>query len=112
MSTRSRLDVVIAREVPAGAHLLDVREPDEWAAGHAPGAAHVPMMQIPARLDEVPVDREVVVVCRVGARSANVVAYLRANGFDNVHNLDGGMLDWAAAGRPLVSEDGSAARIA
>jgi rhodanese-related sulfurtransferase len=98
-------------EVSADAHLLDVREPVEWAAGHAPQAQHVPMMQIPARLDEVPGDRTVVVVCRVGERSARVVDFLRANGFDDVHNLDGGMLDWAAAGLPLVSEDGSAARI-
>ncbi len=99
-------------EVPDEAYLLDVREPAEWAAGHAPGAYHVPMMQIPARLDEVPGDRPVVVVCRVGERSAHVTAYLRANGFDNVQNLDGGMQDWVAAGRPLVSDDGSPAWVA
>lgn len=98
-------------EVPATAYLLDVREPDEWAAGHAPGSYHLPMSQLPARLDEVPAERDVVVVCRVGARSAHVVAYLRANGFENVANLDGGLAEWAAVGKPLVSEDGRAGRV-
>jgi rhodanese-related sulfurtransferase len=91
--------------------LLDVREPDEWAAGHPPGAHHVPMMDIPARAEEVPTDRDVVVVCRVGGRSAQVVAYLKQRGFDNVYNLDGGMYAWAAAGRPVVGEDGSAGHV-
>ncbi len=78
----------------------------EWDAGHPPGAHHVPMMELPARLAEVPGDRDVVVVCRVGARSAQVVAYLIHNGRDNVRNLDGGLYAWAAAGRPLVDEGG------
>jgi|SRR6266540_3640885 len=103
---------VMAGEVSDDTYLIDVREPEEWAVGHAPGAHHIPMMQIPGRLDEVPDDREVVVICRVGERSARVVAYLRANGFDNVHNLDGGLRDWAAAGRPVVNDDGSAAWVA
>jgi rhodanese-related sulfurtransferase len=102
---------VDAAGVPADAYLLDVREPDEWAAGHPPGAHHVPMMQIPTRADEVPTDRDVVVVCRVGGRSAQVVAYLKQRGFDNVYNLDGGMFAWAAAGRPVVGEDGSAGHV-
>lgn len=92
-------------------YLLDVREPDEWAAGHPPGAHHVPMMDIPTRADEVPTDRDVVVVCRVGGRSAQVVAYLKQRGFDNVYNLDGGMFAWAAAGRPVVGEGGSAGHV-
>jgi rhodanese-related sulfurtransferase len=103
---------VRATEVPADAYLLDVREDQEWAAGHAPDAHHLPMMQVPGRLSEVPDDRDVVVVCRVGERSARVVAYLRANGYDRVENLDGGMMDWVRAGRPLVSEDGSDAGVA
>jgi len=92
-------------------YLLDVREDDEWAAGHAPGACHLPMMEIPARLDEVPKDGDVVVVCRVGSRSGQVVQYLMAHGWDNVRNLDGGMMSWAAAGRPVVSEDGDDPRV-
>jgi rhodanese-related sulfurtransferase len=102
---------VEAATVTDNAYLLDVREPDEWAAGHPPGAHHVPMMQVPTRADEVPTDRDVVVVCRVGGRSAQVVAYLRQRGFENVYNLDGGMFAWAAAGRPVVGEDGSAGHV-
>jgi len=94
-------------QVPSGAFLLDVREPDEWAAGHAPGARHLPMRQIPARMAEVPMDGDVLVVCRSGVRSAKVVDFLLANGWDNVINLDGGMRAWVAAGHPLVGENGT-----
>jgi rhodanese-related sulfurtransferase len=99
-------------DVTADAYLLDVREPDEWAAGHAPGAHHLPMMQVPARLAEVPEDRDVVVVCRVGSRSAQVVAYLANRGYRRAVNLSGGMAAWAAASRPMVSEDGNVPRVA
>jgi rhodanese-related sulfurtransferase len=102
---------VTQADVSEDAHLLDVRELDAWNAGHAPGAHHVPMMEIPVRLAEVPMDGEVVVVCRSGGRSGQVVAYLQRNGWDNVSNLAGGMEDWQAAGRPLVSEDGGPARV-
>ena len=95
-----------ASQVDDDAYLLDVREPDEWAAGHAPGAHHLPMMQVPARMAEIPADRDVVVVCRSGGRSAQVVSYLIGNGWDNVHNLDGGMHSWAASGRDVVTDDG------
>jgi rhodanese-related sulfurtransferase len=103
---------VSVNDVPLDVFLLDVRENDEWTAGHVPGALHVPMMDVPARVDEVPTDRDVVVICRVGGRSAQVVAYLRQNGFDRVINLDGGMIDWEAAGRPMTSEDGGVPRVA
>ena len=98
--------------MPAGAYLLDVREEEEWVAGHPPGAHHLPMMDVPARLDEIPADGDVVVACRVGARSAQVVMYLLANGRGNVRNLDGGLVAWARAGRPLVSEDGRVPEVA
>jgi rhodanese-related sulfurtransferase len=102
---------VTAAEVAPEAYLLDVREPDEWAAGHAPGAHHLPMMEIPARMSEVPTDVEVVVVCRSGGRSGQVVSYLMGNGWDNVRNLDGGMRSWAAAGRDMTSENGQPAEV-
>lgn len=105
------IPTVTAAEIPAEAFLLDVREPDEWTAGHAPGASHIPMNQVPARLAEVPAEGDVVVVCRSGGRSGQVVAYLLGNGWDNVSNLDGGMQDWAASGRELVSENGQPARV-
>jgi rhodanese-related sulfurtransferase len=103
---------VTADAVAPGALVLDVREADEWVAGHAPDALHVPMMEVPSRMGEIPADRDVVVVCRVGQRSAQVVAYLHRQGFERVANLDGGMVEWAAAGRPMVSEDGGGARVA
>jgi rhodanese-related sulfurtransferase len=102
---------VTANQVDSDAFLLDVREPDEWEAGHAPGAHFVPMMEIPARMAEVPTDADVVVVCRSGARSGQVVSYLMGNGWDNVRNLDGGMQSWAASGREVVSENGRPAHI-
>ncbi|MFI5893176.1 rhodanese-like domain-containing protein [Actinoplanes sp. NPDC051513] len=98
-------------EVTSDAYLLDVREPDEWEAGHAPGAHHLPMMEVPARLAEIPADQEVVVVCRSGGRSGQVVSYLMGNGWDNVRNLDGGMQVWAAVGRDVVSENGKPAQV-
>jgi rhodanese-related sulfurtransferase len=102
---------VTASQVEPDAYVLDVREPDEWAAGHAPDAHHLPMMEIPVRMAEVPADGDVVVVCRSGARSAQVVSYLAGHGWDNVCNLDGGMQSWVAAGRAVVSENGQPARV-
>ncbi len=61
-------------------------------------------MDLPQRLGDVP-DRQTLVVCKVGGRSAQAAGYLAQQGYDVV-NLDGGMLDWAAAGRPMVSETG------
>jgi rhodanese-related sulfurtransferase len=102
---------VNASHVEPDAYLLDVREPDEWEAGHAPGAHHLPMMEVPARMAEIPADSEVVVVCRSGGRSGQVVSYLMGNGWENVRNLDGGMQSWAAQGRDVVSENGQPARV-
>jgi len=90
--------------LPDGLHVLDVREPDEWRHGHIEGATHIPLQDLPGRLSEVP-DGQTLVVCKVGGRSAYAVAYLAQQGRDVV-NLDGGMLDWQAAGRPMVSETG------
>lgn len=88
--------------------MLDVREDNEWVAGHAPEAIHVPMGQISQRLDELSAafgqDR-VHVVCRSGGRSAKVTTYLKQAGWDAV-NVEGGMRAWAAAGRPMAAESG------
>jgi len=87
--------------LPAGLVVLDVREDDEWAGGHLEGAVHVPLGQLPGRLDEVPRDGQVLVYCKVGGRSAQATAYLQQAGVDAV-NLDGGILAWQRAGRPVV----------
>lgn len=97
-------------DVPAAAVLLDVREDDEWTAGHVPGSLHLPMGDVRGRLAELPADHEVVVVCRSGHRSAHVTAYLVGFG-RRARNLDGGLQAWVAAGRPLVSESGAPARV-
>lgn len=89
--------------VPADAVLLDVREDDEWRAGHAPSAVHVPMTELADRLDDVPEGDPVYVICRSGGRSARVTAYLNANGWDAV-NVRGGMGAWSAADRPMVGD--------
>ena len=101
---------VAVSDLPAETPMLDVRELDEWSAGHAPSARHVPMSELPGRLSEVPADEPLYVVCRSGGRSARVVAYLAQQGYPAV-NVDGGMQDWAASGRAVVTDDGSAPRI-
>ena len=92
-----------------GALLLDVREPDEWAAGHAPDAVHVPLGDLdPAT---IPHDRVVVAVCRSGNRSGRVALQLADAGID-VRNMTGGMKAWAADGRPVRRGDGQPGLVA
>lgn len=86
--------------VADGALLIDVREQDEWDAGHAPTAQLLPMSALKDRLDEVPTDRQVLIVCHSGGRSARVTNFLLAEGYDAV-NVVGGMTAWAAAGGPV-----------
>ena len=92
--------------VDAGATLLDVREHDEWTAGHATGAQFVPLGEVDRRLTELERERRVVVMCRSGQRSARATAFLRVQGFDAV-NLAGGMRAWATAGLDVVTDDGA-----
>lgn len=89
-----------------GAFLLDVRENEEWVAGHAPQAIHVPMGEIQERVSEIPSDRTVVCMCRVGGRSGAVAKALAVGGYD-VRNVDGGMQAWAATGLPVVTDAGT-----
>src|SRR3954465_13948601 len=100
--------IATPNDVTGETYLLDVRGDDEWVAGHIDGAVHIPMSGLLPRVAEVPKDRDVVVVCKVGARSAQVTAYLRQQGWESVRNLDGGVAAWVRAGRPLVSETGAA----
>ncbi len=87
----------------AGAFMLDVREPDEWAAGHIEGATLIPLGELAARAKEVPADRQVVVVCRSGNRSAQGRDVLLGAGLPSVTSMAGGMNDWAASGKPVVT---------
>lgn len=100
----SEIDPVRAAQLAAGgALLLDVREPDEWAAGHAAGAVHMPLGDL--RPDDVPRDRIVVAVCRSGRRSGKAAAVLAGAGVD-VRNMSGGMNAWAGADLPVTRDDG------
>jgi len=80
--------------------LIDVREPAEYAAGHAPGAELIPMSVLPVRVQEIPRDRTVYVICQSGGRSAQVVSWLNQQGYDTV-NVEGGTAAWAMAGHPI-----------
>lgn len=81
--------------------LIDVREPVEYSAGYISGAKLIPLGQIPARLNEIPKDKTVVLTCRSGNRSGQAATYLRQQGYSNVHNMAGGIVAWGQAGYPL-----------
>ncbi|MCW2776895.1 MAG: rhodanese-like protein [Frankiales bacterium] len=106
----SSIPAVPVTALTPGALLLDVREDDEWAAGHAPDAVHVPLHDVPARLAELPTDRPVDVVCHFGGRSAQATAFLLQRGVD-ARNVDGGMDAWERAGLPVVTDDGGPGRV-
>ena len=91
--------------LPDGLTVLDVRESIEWQHGHVEGSVHIPMTELPEHVGDLPTEGQVLVVCKVGGRSARVVQYLQQQGIEAV-NLDGGLLEWHAAGRPLVADVG------
>lgn len=96
-------------DLSSGDFLLDVREDEEWRAGHAADALHIPMSEFVSRYGELteaaPRDGRVNVICRSGGRSAQVTMYLSQQGIDAV-NVAGGMEAWEAAGRPVVDDKG------
>lgn len=105
---KSKLPDVDAQQAAAmldrgEAVLLDVREPKEWSAGHAPQARNIPLGEL--RPESALADRSVIAVCRSGNRSGKAADLLAAAGVP-VHNLAGGMKDWAKAGLPLVTDSG------
>jgi rhodanese-related sulfurtransferase len=83
-----------------GALLLDVREPNEFQAIRAQGAVLLPMSTFVSRMAELPRDREILVICQSGNRSAAVTAHLLRNGWTDVANVAGGTTEWAKAGLP------------
>lgn len=78
--------------------IIDVREPMEIAQGSIPGAEPMPISTLGNRIAEIGQDKEVVFICRSGARSGQVCAYLAQNGYENVYNLRGGVIGWAQNG--------------
>lgn len=82
--------------------IVDVREPNEWASGHLPGATLIPLGVLASRARELDRTRPIVVVCRSGNRSKTATSYLLENGFRDVTNLSGGVNAWTKAGHQLV----------
>ncbi|MEE1621421.1 rhodanese-like domain-containing protein [Zafaria sp. J156] len=101
----SEFETVQVTEVPAGAKVLDVREDYEWNEGHVAGAVHIPMNEIPERLEELDPDEDTYVICRTGGRSAQVAAYLTGQGYA-AFNVAGGSGEWFEQGLPMASENG------
>jgi rhodanese-related sulfurtransferase len=81
--------------------LIDVREQAEYDAGHIPNVKLIPLGQLPNRVNEIPKDKFVVMTCRSGNRSGRATRFLRDQGFDNVHNMEGGIVAWQNAGLPV-----------
>ncbi|AGT06423.1 putative thiosulfate sulfurtransferase [Corynebacterium glutamicum MB001] len=90
---------VAVNEVPAGAQLIDVRETDEYAEVRAQGAVNIPMSEFVGRIDEIDLDRDIYVICKLGGRSAQVAEYLEQRGIEAI-NVNGGTDGWVAAGLP------------
>ena len=84
-----------------GAYVLDVRTPEEWNEFHAPNTTLIPLDQLPSRLNEVPRDRQIVVVCRSGNRSQEGRDILLGAGFEQVTSMTGGLNEWRASGFPI-----------
>lgn len=85
----------------SGAHLIDVRTADEVAHGVIDGAIHIPLHLLPLHAADIPQDKPVVMYCRSGARSAQACSFMASKGYDNMHNLSGGIMAWARSGNAL-----------
>jgi len=99
-----------ASKVQAEREFVDVREDDEWQAGHIDGARHIPLRELSGRVAELPKGRPIVAVCRSGSRSAAAVRGLRQLGYD-AENLDGGVTAWTKAGLALIDDAGKPGRV-
>jgi rhodanese-related sulfurtransferase len=98
------IDVTALAALGENAVVLDVREPDEYAAGHVPGAVLIPLGEVVQRLDEVPQGGPLHVICHSGGRSARATAWLEQQGVEAV-NVAGGTSAWIAAGQPVATGD-------
>ena len=93
-----------ARRREQGAPVIDVREPDEYHQAHVPGATLIPLATVPDRLDDVPAERDVLVICKSGGRSMRAAEFLAANGI-SATNVAGGTMAWIDSGRPIAEGD-------
>ncbi len=109
MGPKNRSQVTVEeaqiRATQGSAAILDVREPDEWAAGHIPGAIHIPLGELEQRLGELSQDRPLVAACRSGSRSARATKFLQGRGYE-VANLVGGMKSWQRSRLPIEPSAG------
>ena len=103
MTTPLEIDAATAaRELQTGAMLLDVREPEELAICSLPGSTDIPMREVPAALERLPQDRDILVLCHHGSRSLMVVRFLRAHGFERAITVAGGIDAWAQVVDPSL----------
>ncbi len=101
--TELPVDAVEAR--PVDTVLLDVREPEEYAHGHVPGAVNLPQADLASHLSEIPRDRPIVTICQSGLRSLRAAQFLKQMGFEQVSSVKGGTEAWLAAGKPASFGD-------
>lgn len=105
MRTLAAMKEVNVSEVPSDAQLIDVREPEEWAADHAAGAVHIPLGEVPERAGEIDPDRDIYIICKSGGRSARAAQYLeQARGWEAI-NVAGGTDAWREAGLPMETPE-------
>jgi rhodanese-related sulfurtransferase len=102
LSPNLSIDEVVEVISQNSAVVIDVRESDEFSSGHIPGAVLIPLGELADRSDEIPTDVPVILVCRSGNRSSQAYHYLAQQGFENIHNMLGGMLEWIDAGYQVV----------
>jgi len=100
--TVQELQTALTAESEQRPRLLDVREPWEWQLARIDGSQHLPMRDIPARIDDLDKSHPTVVICHHGVRSLQVIAFLQRVGFANLHNLQGGIDAWARNVDPAV----------
>lgn len=108
---RKRVDAATAAELQrTGAVLVDVREHQEWSAGRAPKARHIPLGQLSGRTRELSGTATILTICRSGGRSARAASMLRAAGYTAI-DVAGGMRAWQSAGLPVVASGGKQGRV-
>ena len=94
-----------ASEDSGAYQLIDVREEDEYAAGHIPGTLNIPLSELPARFDELSEDSPVLLVCNTGVRSSQAALFLAGMGYDDLYNLEDGTKGWMKKGYAVESAD-------